>query len=211
MRSPLATMIRCTTVLLALVLAVPLAAHQDAQPAGTPTSTPTKKSPVRFVAFNVSMQAGMAGQTQIVIERWTTVAERNALLTHVKAAKEGEHGQQELLEALQKIKPRTGYIHTTKSLGWDLKYAVENTLGDGTRQIVIATDKPVAFAAAMSNARTMDYPFTFIEMRMQPNQEGEGRMLAATSIVVKDGRLELENYGQEPVRLTKITQKPQDK
>jgi hypothetical protein len=52
----------------------------------------------------------------------------------------------------------------------------------------------------------MDYPFTLIEMRMKPNEKGEGKMLAATSILVKNGRLELENYGQEPVRLTEITE-----
>ena len=77
---------------------------------------------------------------------------------------------------------------------------------DGTRQIVIATDKPVSFGAAASDSRAMDYPFTLIEMRMKPNEKGEGKMLAATSITTKNGRMELENYGQEPVRLTEITE-----
>ncbi len=31
-------------------------------------------------------------------------------------------------------------------------------------------------------------------------------MLAASSIIVKDGKIQLENYGQEPVRLTSITE-----
>ncbi len=57
----------------------------------------------------------------------------------------------------------------------------------------------------------MDYPFTLIEMRMKPNEKGEGKMLAATSILAKNGRLELENYGQEPVRLTDITQEVKKK
>ena len=52
----------------------------------------------------------------------------------------------------------------------------------------------------------MDYPFTLLEMRMKPNEKGEGRMLVATSISTKNGTLELENYGQEPVRLTSITE-----
>jgi hypothetical protein len=52
----------------------------------------------------------------------------------------------------------------------------------------------------------MDYPFTAIEMRMKPDGKGEGRMLSATSILVADGRLELENYGQQPVSLTNITE-----
>lgn len=194
----------------ALMLAIPLVAAQAPAPppaqAGTPTEAPTKKDPLRFSAFNVSMSTGMSGVTDIVVERWTTGAERTALLELVETAKEGEPGQQKLLRALQKIEPRTGYIRTPNSLGWDLRYAVENTMTDGTRQIVIATDKPVSFGAAASGSRVLDYPFTLIEMRMPPNGKGEGKMLAATSITVKNGRLELENYGSEPVRLTSITQ-----
>ena len=191
----------------ALVVAAPLGAQKPAaQVAGTPTENPTKKDPLRFTAFNVSMPTGVAGVTEITIERWTTTAERNGLLELVETAKYGEGGQRKLLNALQKIKPRTGYIRTPNSLGWDLKYAVENKLDDGTRQIVIVTDKPVSFAAAASDSRAMDYPFTLIEMRMKPNEKGEGKMLAATSILAKNGRLELENYGQEPVRLTEITE-----
>ena len=192
---------------LGLTLVMPAAAQQPAPAAGTPTGqAPTKKDPLRFSAFNVDMPTGVSGVTEIAIERWTTDAERKSLLGLVETAKFGEGGQRKLLNALQKIKPRVGFIRTPNSIGWDLRYAVENTLSDGTRQIVIATDKPVSFAAAASDSQAMDYPFTLIEMRMKPNDKGEGKMLAGTSITVKNGRLELENYGQEPVRLTSITE-----
>ena len=36
----------------------------------------------------------------------------------------------------------------------------------------------------------MDYPFSFVEMRMKPNDKGEGRLLVATAVDVKNGRLE---------------------
>lgn len=189
-----------------LAFVVPLVAQVD--PAAT---GPTKKDPLRFTAFNVSMTSGMAGVTDIVIERWTTDEERAALLDLVAGASMKVGGQTTLLEALQKIKPRTGYIRTPNSIGWDLKYCRENMLPDGTRQIVIATDKPVSMGAAMRGARVMDYPFTFIEMRMKPNEKGEGKMLVATAIEVKDGRLQLENYGQEPVQLTSITEEVKKK
>ena len=44
----------------ALAMVMPLAAQQPpASPAaGTPTETPTKKDPLRFTAFNVSMPTG---------------------------------------------------------------------------------------------------------------------------------------------------------
>lgn len=190
----------------ALILAAPLSAQQPAGTAGKPSEAPTKHDPLRFSAFNVSMPTGAAGVTEIEIERWTTSDERAKLLELVGTAKFGEDGQRKLLDALQRINPRVGFIRTPNSLGWDLRYAVEDTLPDGTRQIVIVTDKPVSFGAAASDSRAMDYPFTLIEMRMKPNEKGEGKMLAATSITVKNGKLELENYGQEPVRLTSITE-----
>jgi hypothetical protein len=203
---------QCLAILgVALILGVPLSAQQPAATAGSPTEAPTKKDPLRFTAFNVSMPTGVAGVTEIVIERWTTKEERTKLLALVDTAKEGERGQRKLLDALQRIEPRVGYIRTPNSIGWDLRYAVENAMPDGTRQLVVATDKPVSFGAAASGSRVMDYPFTLIEMRMKPNEKGEGKMLAATSITVKNGRLELENYGQEPVRLTSITQEQKKK
>jgi hypothetical protein len=187
----------------AVALAIPLAAQQ----ASAPADMPTKKAPLHFSAFNVSMPTGMAGVTEIAIERWSTDDERKKLLDLVATAKEGERGQHPLLSGLQKIKPRTGFIRTPNSLGWDLHYAHESLSAEGDRQIVIATDKPVSFAAAASDSRAMDYPFTIIEMRFpKAGGKGEGKMLGATSISTKNGKLELEYYGQEPVRLTEITQ-----
>ena len=202
---------RSAIVAAVVIVAAPLSAQQPGAPAGSPSEAPTKKDPLRFSAFNVSMPTGVSGETEIAIERWTTTAERTNLLGLVETAKYGEGGQRKLLDALQKIKPRVGFIRTPNSIGWDLRYAVETTMPDGTRQIVIATDKPVSFGAAASDSRAMDYPFTLIEMRMKPNEKGEGKMLAATSITTKNGRMELENYGQEPVRLTEITEKQKKK
>jgi len=193
-----------------VIVTAPLAAQQAAgsKLAGTPTEMPTKKEPLRFTAFNVSMSTGLSGRTEISIERWTTEAERNQLLNLVSTATKGERGQRELLKAVQKIKPRTGYLRTPNSIGWDLKYAVENKLPDGTRQIVVVTDKPMSFQATASQGAAIDYPFTLIEMRFKPGDKanGEGAMLGSSAITTKNGRLELENFANENVRLTNITQ-----
>jgi len=190
-----------------LTAAAAVAVLATSVPVQAQTGVPTKKDPIRFSCFNVSMDTGMAGDTEIAIERWTAAPERQSLMDVLAGAKWGEDGQAKLLKALQDIKPRVGFIRTPNSLGWDLKYAWDAQLPDGTRQIVIATDKPVSMGAAMGGGRAMDYPFTFIEMRMKPNEKGEGRMLAASSIIVQDGKVQLENYGNEPVRLTQILEK----
>jgi hypothetical protein len=190
-----------------LALVVPLAAQSPAA-----EQVPTEKDPIRFSAFAVSMQGGRAGVVEIVVERWTPDDERKKLLEVLAGADFNAGGQDKLLKALQDVKPRTGYIRTPNSLGWDLKYAKEFHMPDGTRQIVIATDKPVSFLAARNASRSMDYPFTFVEMRFKKGEnKGEGRLLAATAVSYKEGKLELENYGQEPIRLTTITQETDKK
>jgi hypothetical protein len=190
-------------VAVSAALVVPSTAQQS-----SPESAPTKDKPLRFTAFAVNMQGGRAGVVDVVVDRWSTEAERASLIALVEAATDRPHGQDKLLRALQDIKPRVGYIRTPNSLGWDLKYAHENRLPDGGRQIVIATDKPVSFLGARSGARTLDYPFTLVEMRFPAGgDKGEGKLLSQTSISVKDGKLQLEIYGQEPTRLTSITQK----
>ncbi len=181
-------------------------------PAPAPTQqpvaaeAPTPKNPVRFSAFAMSMQQGQAGQIDIAIERWTTDAERKGLLDVLASAEFKSGGQDKLLKALQAIQPRVGFIRTAKSMGWDLKYAWQSTLPDGTRQVVIATDKPVSVLTAYDNGAVLDYPFTLIEMRMGKDGKGEGKLLAATAVSVKDGKLALEAYGLEPVKLTTITE-----
>jgi hypothetical protein len=93
-------------------------------------------------------------------------------------------------------------------MGWDIKYAYQTQLADGSRQVVVVTDKPVSFFAASRNTRTMDYAFTLIEMRFpKGSDKGEGKLLGQTSLSVKDGKLQIEIYGQEPTRLTQITEK----
>jgi hypothetical protein len=53
--------------------------------------------------------------------------------------------------------------------------------------------------------RTMDYPFTLVEMRLNANNEGEGKLLSMTKIYIDDkNNLVLENYGQQPTQLNQI-------
>jgi len=158
------------------------------------------------------MNAGAAGDVEIAIERWTTDSERQGLLDVLAGASFKAGGQDKLLSALQKVNPRTGFIRMPNTLGWDLRYARQNDLPDGSRQIVIATDKPVSFLAAAADARSMDYAFSFVEMRFKKgSDQGEGRLLARTAVAIKNQRLELDDYGNEPVRLTTIKERTDKK
>jgi hypothetical protein len=151
-------------------------------------------------AFGAGGAGGQSGVVEITIERWSTPPERQELITAFT-----EKGPDGLLRALQR-QPRMGFIRTPNSLGWELRYTRQVPGEDGGRRILIATDRPIGFAEARNQPRTIDYPFTLIEMRLNKDNKGEGKMAVATKIALSRDKqhIELENYGTEPVRLTSI-------
>jgi hypothetical protein len=155
-----------------------------------------------FSGFAINLNSAPA--TAIVdftIERWSTDAEREQLLSIIREHKDPT---QPLLRALQKL-PRVGYIRAPKTLAWDLHYARQTELDEGGRRIVLATDRPIGFREARNHPRSMDYPFTIVEVRLDKNDKGEGKILAGTRIYIdKKNNLTLENYGQQPVRFNEI-------
>jgi len=159
-----------------------------------------------FTAFAINMNSGPKTATvDIRIERYSTDAQRDQLLAILEEEKDTYRANQALLKALQKM-PKVGYIRTPNTLAWDLRYARQHPMEDGGRQIVVATDRPVGFWEARNQPRSMDYPFTILELRLNKEDKGEGKMLAGTKLYIdkKTRNLVLENYGQQPVRLNEI-------
>jgi hypothetical protein len=110
-----------------------------------------------------------------------------------------------LLRALQRL-PRVGWIRETTTLAWDLRFAQQSPLPDGGRRIVIATDRPIGFWEASNRPRSIDYPFTILELRLDKDHRGEGKLLADTRLIFnrESNTLVLENYDIQPVRLNQI-------
>jgi len=158
-----------------------------------------------FSGFAINMNSGpKTGRIDFTIERWSTDTEREQLLAILKEEKDSHKVNQQLLKALQKM-PKVGYIRTTTSLAWDLRYARQNPLPDGGRRIVFATDRPIGFREAANQPRSMDYPFTVVEMQFDNDDKGVGKILTGTKIFIdKDNNLVLENYAQQPVRFNEI-------
>ena len=158
-----------------------------------------------FTGFAINMNGGPKTATvDFTIERWSTDAERDQLLAILKEEKDTYKANEKLLKALQKM-PKVGYIRTTSTLAWDLRYARQSPLEDGGRRVVLGTDRPIGFAEARNQGRTMDYPFTIVEVQLDKNDEGVGKILAGTKIFIdKNNNLVLENYGQQPVRFNEI-------
>jgi hypothetical protein len=152
---------------------------------------------------NNNLGSGM-GTVQIYISKWSTEADRTQLVTVLR-----ESGPEALLKTLQKM-PKVGSIRTPSSIGYDLHYARQTPVGEG-RRIVIATDRPIDRIEVTEQLRTLDYPFTLIQMQLDSQGRGTGTMSYATKIVAMDDMIQLEDFATAPVMLTNIQAKSRKK
>jgi hypothetical protein len=156
----------------------------------------------RFKAFAVNMGSGNSGLVQIVIERWSTDAERDMLKKTL-----AEKGPDALLGTLQKIRPRTGYMRLPNTRGWDLYFARDVRREDGTRQVILATDRHIAFAEARRSTRSLQYQFTLFDIRFDAAGKGKGTLSTAAKLTInpKSNAIEVENFDARPVDLINVT------
>jgi hypothetical protein len=163
----------------------------------------TQGTPERFTATAINFDnptGSAAGSVELVVNRWSTEAERDRLLTSLM-----EKGPDKLLDTLQHM-PRIGYIRTPNSVGYDLRYARRVPGEDGGEKITLATDRPIGFWEAQARPRTLDYPFTVIELHMNRDGEGEGKLSIATRITADSDNktIVLEDYATQPVLLQHV-------
>jgi len=170
-----------------------------------PTLTGQESVKESFTGFAINLNSGPATSViDFTITRWSTDAERQRLLVLIKPEREALKANEELQRELQKL-AKVGYIRTPTSLAWDLHYARQSPLENGGRRIVLATDRPIGFREAANQARTMDYPISIVEIQLDQNDKGVGKILAGTRLFIdKDNNLVLENYGQQPIRFNEI-------
>ena len=151
-------------------------------------------------SFAVSLTGGAAGAStvEINVKRWSSQAEQEKLAqTLIKS------GPEALLEALRDMQP-VGTIRTPDSLGYDLRFAHQGPAEDGGRRIIIGTDRPISFWEAVNRPRSVDYPFTVIEIHMPKQGPGEGKASIATRITAVGKTISLENFSTTPVQLNQV-------
>jgi hypothetical protein len=182
---------RISTVAVAVAAAAALAAVAHAQTNGTPE---------RFVANAVNMNRGAAGTIEIAVNRWSTDADRNKLMSVMM-----DKGPDKLLDVLQDL-PRMGYFRAPGNVGIDIHFARRIPLPEGGERVVLVTDRRIGFWEAANQPRSIDYPFTVIELRLNKDGEGEGKLSLATKIIAdkENNIVTLENYDIQPVMLNNV-------
>ena len=159
--------------------------------------------PLKFTAFAVNMNSmaprAAAGTVEITINRWSTDEERDQLKNILR-----ERGQDALLSSVQNL-PVVGYVNSPGSLRWDLHFARERPFGDGGHMIFLLTDRPISTWEAVREPRSINYPFTLIQLQVDKNGKGVGKASVATRITQdEDGTVELENFASQPVTLNDV-------
>jgi hypothetical protein len=183
---------------MAAVAAVVLAVSSS-----VPSAQSNMAKPEKFTAFAVDISntapRANASTVDIQINRWSTDAERDQLL---KVFREG--GQDALLAALQKL-PVVGGIRTPGSLSYDIHFARQRPEAEGGRMIFLMTDRYIGAWEASNRPRTIDYPFTLIQLDLDKNDRGVGKASIATQITQDpDGTIVLENFSSQPVMLNDV-------
>jgi hypothetical protein len=162
----------------------------------------TLGSPQRYTAtaINTNGNNASAGTIDISVDRWSTDKERDTLVSTMV-----QKGADKLVEVLQDMKP-VGHFGAPGRLSWDLRFARRIPLVEGGERVVLVTDRRISFWEARNQPRSIDYPFTVIELRLNAEGEGEGKMSLATKVIHdKDNNMiTLENYNLQPVLLTKV-------
>jgi hypothetical protein len=122
-----------------------------------------------------------------------------------------EQGPNALLKALQKVKSK-GKVSFTGHIGfYDLKFIRSIQTPEG-RRILAVTDRPIQFLEAYYSGRSMDYTFGMMQLDLEnknkdepgkkPKEEGQGILIFAGKVkVLESNKVEIENFGIEPIRL----------
>ena len=160
----------------------------------------TLGTPEHFTAAAINTNRGAAGNIEIQVDRWSSDAERDKLVNTLETK-----GADKLLDVLQDL-PVKGNFRAPGQLGWDIRFARHYATEEGGERVVLATDRPIGFFESANQPRSINYPFTIIEMQLNRAGEGEGKMSLATKVILdkKKNTITLENFELQPVLLSQV-------
>jgi hypothetical protein len=169
-----------------------------------PLSAEEEELPLRFDANAVNMSnMGPRGQVrlQIRVNRWSTEEERAKVM---EALKDQGRGGRDVANTLFS-KESVGIIRESQSLAYDLRYS-RSLPTEGGRQIIMATDRRIAFAEAWRSTRTLDYNVSLIILDVDAEGRGEGQLMLGAEFNWNEetNQVEITHFASEPIRLRNV-------
>ncbi len=154
---------------------------------------------------NMRLPGGGTFQLTMNVDQWTSLEERKRLVAIFK-----EGGSEALMKELRKMK--AGYIvppAIARWPSWEVDVASSIPQPDGGRIVRLFTERPIIFGEAYFNTRSKDYEFGVVELKLNPDGEGEGVTIPAAKLSLSDkGELVVETlpYTTGPQKLIGVRQ-----
>ena len=82
--------------------------------------------------------------------------------------------------------------------------ARSGALPDGGRVVRVLTERAIMPVEKRVSPRAGDYPFGWIELKLDSNGKGEGQLTAAASVRVTGNELEMVGFGEKPFPLRDV-------
>jgi len=138
------------------------------------------------------------GFFQASLDRYTTPEEHARWRETFRGS-----GQDALVKLWQKEEPSVGTMSFETTLGYRIR-AAYSIPTEGGRKLVLVTDRPIAGVEVMRGTRSLDYPIGWIEIELDAEGKGEGKLYGAVELSVENERLTVKTYGTEPIRLMSV-------
>jgi len=113
-----------------------------------------------------------------------------------------EGGQDALLRAVGD--KSLGRFSLSGQLGRQLNFVSETTSSNGDRRIIILFERWLNLYEVRYGARSVDYPFGYVELVLDRNGRGEGTFIPAARVRFRNNQVEVENFGIYPARLAGV-------
>jgi hypothetical protein len=160
-----------------------------------------KKQPEAYSGVAMGTGGSVGGrmiQFDFRIKAYTTDEELNNFAALLK-----EKGPDALRGALEK--EDKGRLNPAGHLGNDIAVARKRQQGTDTI-ITIVTARVMPFIELYNSGRSTDYPFGFLQVKLNEKGEGTGQIMAAAKIRFnkKKGHYEIESYGNQYIKATNV-------
>jgi hypothetical protein len=150
---------------------------------------------IQATARGTSTQMGKMFNVNILIQQLSTPEDQKTLIDAFNSS-----GQDGLVKALEKMKPKGRIRFASGGVGNDIKHIIELPSESG-RRFRLVTDRTLAFGELYNGTRSTDYSVGAIELTITPDGKGTGTVLPACKLKLnKQKQIEVEAY-QNPWEL----------
>ncbi len=184
-----------------ILLVFSMCAYYDAAAQAT-NAIPNSDLPQTYGATAFGQSGALAGKSfgvTIYATAWTSDQEAHNFATILKSS--GPNGLVSALEKSQDV----GRLSPTGYVGSSFRIARLRPAANGESKIIMVTDRPITFGEAYNSTRSRDYQFGIVVLNLDKDGNGTGTLAPVCKIKFnKKDELEVENYGQKPLRLANV-------